>query len=410
MTNNLDNALDVLAAGGMVVVLDDEDRENEADLIMAAQHATPERVAFFLEHSSGFLCTSITPERSRELELELMVADNTESHHTAFLVSVDARNGTTTGISAYDRSATVRALADPATRPEDLARPGHVLPLRARPGGVLKRAGHTEAGVDLCRLAGLEPAALICELVTRDWLDMMRSVEARQFAHDHDLPVVTIESLIRHRRLQNRLVEWVADADIPTEQGSFRTIVYRSLIDGVEHLALVMGDASGGDDVLVRVHSECLTGDVIGSLRCDCGPQLRLAMQHIEAAGRGVIVYLRGHEGRGVGLGHKLRAYRLQQDDGFDTVDANTELGLPVDSREYGVGAQILSDLGVRRVLLMTNNPAKYGGLSGHGLHIAGRIPLEIASNPHNLAYLTAKRDRMGHALRMDDQLGRAAT
>ncbi len=403
-------AVEVLAAGGMVVVLDDEDRENEADLIMAAEHATPERVAFFLEHSSGLLCTAITPERSRALELGLMVEENTESHNTAFLVSVDYRRGTSTGISARDRSATVRALADPATRPTDFARPGHVLPLRSRAGGVLKRAGHTEAGVDLCRMAGVEPAALICELVTPDRLDMMRGNEARRFAREHDLPVITVASLVRHRRMEKRLVERVSDADIPTDQGTFRAIAYRSLLDGVEHLALVMGEVNRSDDVLVRVHSECLTGDAIGSLRCDCGPQLRTALQHIQEAGSGVIVYLRGHEGRGIGLAHKLRAYRLQQDDGLDTVDANTELGLHIDSREYGVGAQILSDLGVRRVLLMTNNPAKYGGLAGHGLQIAQRVPLEIPPSAHNLAYLTTKRERMGHELNLEDELRRATT
>lgn len=303
MGYGVEAALAALAAGGMVVVLDDEDRENEADLVMAAQHATPERVAFFLQHSSGFLCTSITEERSRTLGLDLMVENNTESHQTAFLVSVDYRHGTSTGISAHDRSATIRAMADPSVAPADFARPGHVLPLRARPGGVLKRVGHTEAGVDLCRMAGLAPAALICEIVTPDRLDMMRGPEARRFAREHGLPVVTIASLIRHRRLQDRLVERVADADIPTTGGELPRdrLPIRSVLDGVEHLALVMGDVTG-DDVLVRVHSECLTGDVIGSLRCDCGPQLQLAMERIREAGRGVVVYLRGHEGRGIGL------------------------------------------------------------------------------------------------------------
>jgi len=401
VSDSVELVLETLARGGIVVVVDDEDRENEADLVMAAQHATPEAVAFFLEHSSGFLCTAITGERSFELGLDLMVEDNTEAQNTAFLVSADYRHGTTTGISAHDRAATVRALADPHTRPSDLARPGHVMPLRARPGGVLKRAGHTEAGVDLCQMAGLAPAALICELVTPDRLGMLAGADAERFAREHGLPIITIAALIRHRRLSNRLVERIGDADIPTESGIFRTIAYRSTVDGVEHLAMVCGDVTGRDDVLVRVHSECLTGDIMGSLRCDCGPQLRTAMARVMAAGRGVIVYLRGQEGRGIGVGHKLRAYRLQQDHGLDTVDANVELGLPVDSREYGVGAQILSDLGVRRVRLMTNNPAKYGGLAGHGLQIVERIPLETEPTPHNVAYLTAKRERMGHELRL---------
>lgn len=336
MTEGFDAASAALASGGIVVVLDDEDRENEADLVMAAQHATPERIAFFLEHSSGFLCTALTEARSSELELDLMVRGNTEAQQTAFLVSVDYRHGTTTGISAYDRSATVRALADPATLPSDLARPGHLLPLRARQGGVLKRAGHTEAGVELCRMAGVEPAALICELVTPDRLDMLRGADALRFAREHGLPVVTIASLVRHRRMQARLVKRVGDADVPTDNGTFRAIAFRSLLDGTEHLAFVMGQISGGDEVLVRVHSECLTGDVMNSRRCDCGPQLQMAMQRIAEAGRGVVVYLRGHEGRGIGIGHKLRAYRLQQERGLDTVDANTELGLTVDGRDYG--------------------------------------------------------------------------
>ncbi len=368
---------------------------------MAAQHATPERIAFFLEHSSGFLCTALTEARSSELELDLMVRGNTEAQQTAFLVSVDYRHGTTTGISAYDRSATVRALADPATLPSDLARPGHLLPLRARQGGVLKRAGHTEAGVELCRMAGVEPAALICELVTPDRLDMLRGADALRFAREHGLPVVTIASLVRHRRMQARLVERVGDADVPTDNGTFRAIAFRSLLDGTEHLAFVMGQVSGGDGVLVRVHSECLTGDVMNSRRCDCGPQLQMAMQRIAEAGRGVVVCLRGHEGRGIGIGHKLRAYRLQQERGLDTVDANTELGLTVDGRDYGIGAEILSDLGVRRVLVMTNNPAKYAGLAGHGLRITGRVPLETSPTPENVAYLTTKRERMGHELKL---------
>ncbi|TVT24150.1 bifunctional 3,4-dihydroxy-2-butanone-4-phosphate synthase/GTP cyclohydrolase II [Amycolatopsis acidiphila] len=396
--STVEEAVAVFAAGGAVVVLDDEDRENEADLIMAAEHATPRTVAFFLEHTSGFLCVSVSPERADELGLDLMTEDNTEAQGTAFLVSVDARTGTTTGISAGDRAATCRALADVRTRPEDLARPGHVLPLRARPGGVLKRAGHTEAGVDLCSLAGLAPAALLCEMVTSDRLGMLRGRDAVAFARRQNLPVITIADLVRHRRASTRLAERSGEARVATPDAEFQVVAYRSVLDDVEHLALVLGDVADGEPVLARVHSECLTGDLFGSLRCDCGPQLRLAVQRIAQEGRGVIVYLRGHEGRGIGIGHKLRAYQLQEQ-GLDTVDANTALGLPVDTREYGIGAEILADLGVREVLLMTNNPHKYGGLDGHGVRVTGRVPLQTEPTRHNIRYLVTKRDRMGHLL-----------
>lgn len=396
--STIDDAVAALAAGGAVVVLDDEDRENEADLIMAAEHATPRNVAFFLEHTSGFLCVALSPDRADVLELEPMVEDNTEAQGTAFLVSVDARVGTTTGISAGDRALTCRALADPATSPEDLARPGHVLPLRARPGGVLKRAGHTEAGVDLCRLAGLAPAALLCEMVTPDRLGMVRGGEAVEFARRHGLPVITIADLVRYRRGRTRLVKRSGEARIATPDAEFLVVAYRSVLEDVEHVALVLGDVADGEPVLARVHSECLTGDLFGSLRCDCGPQFRLALERIAQEGRGVVIYLRGHEGRGIGIGHKLRAYRLQEQ-GLDTVDANTALGLPVDTREYGVGAEILADLGVRDVLLMTNNPHKYGGLDGHGIRVAGRVSLQTKPTPHNIRYLATKRDRMGHLL-----------
>ncbi len=395
----VEDAASALAAGGVVVVQDDEARENEADLVVAAEHATPATVAFFLEHTSGFLCTAITEEQARRLSLEPMVTDNTEKHGTAFLVSVDYVHGTTTGVSAADRAASALALADPRTAPEDLARPGHMLPLLARPGGVLKRAGHTEAGVELCRLAGLTPAALLCELVTPDRVGMLRGAAVERFAEEHGLPRISIASLVRRRRLAAKVVARSGEADVPTEGGTFRAVGYRSTIDGTEHLALVHGDVADGREVLVRVHSECLTGDLFGSLRCDCGTQLRTAMRHIVEAGRGVIVYLRGHEGRGVGLGHKLRAYELQQRLGLDTVDANVQLGLPVDTREYGVGAQILVDLGVRRMMLMTNNPHKYSGLEGYGLQIVSRVPLQVQPTRHNVRYLTAKRDRLGHLL-----------
>ncbi|MEM1332331.1 MAG: bifunctional 3,4-dihydroxy-2-butanone-4-phosphate synthase/GTP cyclohydrolase II, partial [Actinomycetota bacterium] len=361
--------------------------------------ATPEAMAFFLQHTSGVICAPITSERARALELDPMVAENSESMRTAFLVTVDKKDGTTTGISAADRAATIRALIDDRTRPSDLARPGHILPLEGRDGGVLKRAGHTEAAIDLARMAGLGPAGILCEIVTADKSDMARTPECVGFAEDHGLEVITIADLIRYRRRTERLVERIAGTAMPTAWGQFRCVAYRSTLDGIEHLAFVHGDldqAADDDGVLVRVHSECLTGDVFGSRRCDCGPQLETAMQMVAAAGTGVVVYLRGHEGRGIGLGHKLRAYELQEQ-GRDTVDANVELGLPVDSREYGIGAQMLVDLGVDQIRLLTNNPAKYGGLQGFGIEIVERIGLSIGATPENLRYLTTKRERLGH-------------
>ncbi|WP_083915059.1 bifunctional 3,4-dihydroxy-2-butanone-4-phosphate synthase/GTP cyclohydrolase II [Ilumatobacter nonamiensis] len=398
----VEEAIDAIGRGEIVIVVDDEDRENEGDLIMAAEKVTTEAVAFFLHHTSGFLCTAITSERARELRLDPMVADNTESMKTAFLVSVDHRVGTTTGISASDRASTVRALADRTTAPSDLARPGHVLPLEAREGGVLKRSGHTEATVDLAKLAGLEPAGLLCEIVTGDKAEMARVDELRAFAEEHGLLMITIADLIRHRRRTEKLVRRVSTAQIPTEWGSFTCHAFESELDGIEHLAFTMGDVRSldGDAVLVRVHSECITGDIFGSRRCDCGPQLNEAMRLVAEAGRGVVVYLRGHEGRGIGIGHKLRAYALQEQ-GRDTVDANLELGFPVDSREYGVGAQMLVDLGVTKMRVLTNNPSKYGGLAGFGLEIVERVPLESTPTSENLEYLRTKRERMGHLLEL---------
>ncbi len=398
MTATVEEALEAFAAGEILVVADDEDRENEGDLILAAEHASADKLAFFVRHTSGLICAAITERRADELELPLMVEHNTEAHKTAFTVTVDAVEGTTTGISAADRATTIRALVDPATRPEDLARPGHLHVLRAREGGVLRRAGHTEAAVDLARLAGLTPAGVLAEIVTPDGLGMAHGEELTAFAKAHGLVFLTIAELIRYRRRRETLVERVASARLPTPYGEFTCHAYRSHLEGETHLAFVMGEPAEREDVLVRVHSECITGDIFGSLRCDCGPQLHAAMAEIQKAGVGVLVYLRGHEGRGIGIVDKLRAYSLQ-DEGLDTVDANLRLGLPVDRREYGIGAQILRDLGLRTIRLMTNNPAKRSGIEGFGLTVTGRVPLETRPNPENVAYLETKRTRLGHLL-----------
>jgi len=402
----VEEAVAAIGRGDMVVVVDDKDRENEGDLIMAAEAATPDAIAFFLAHTSGVICVPLTDERADALELPLMVSTNTESQRTAFTVSVDARHGTTTGISADDRAATIRALIDPRTRPADLNRPGHIFPLRARAGGVLKRAGHTEATIDLCRAAGLSPAGVLCEITSADKASMARLPDLERFAEEHGLVLVSIADIIRYRRRKEMLVRRIAGpARIPTAYGDFTGYAYESVLDGEQHLAVVRGEVAGRSDVLVRVHSECLTGDVLGSLRCDCGNQLSRALQLIAKEDCGVVVYLRGHEGRGIGLAHKLRAYGLQEQ-GHDTVDANLELGLPVDSREYGIGAQMLVDLGVTTMRLMTNNPGKYGGLEGFGLDITERVPLQASPNPENIAYLRTKRERMGHLLPgLDDAL-----
>ncbi len=393
-------ALAALAAGRMVLVTDDADRENEGDLVLAAEFATEVQLAFLVRHCTGIVCTPMPAGRADDLRLPPMVADNTDAHGTAFTVSVDLV-GTGTGVSAAARTATVRALADPALTPQQLRRPGHVFPLRARDGGVLVRAGHTEAAVDLLTMAGLSGVGVISEIVAEDG-SMRTGEDLAAFAAEHDLPVLAIADLVRHRRATERLVEPVATSTMPTEFGDFRAVAYRNTVDGTEHLALVLGDvATSGSSpggVLVRVHSECLTGDVLGSLRCDCGSQLEQALKAIASEGCGAVIYLRGHEGRGIGLGHKIRAYALQ-DRGLDTVDANTAQGLPVDSRSYGVGAQILSDLGIRRLRLITNNPAKYGGLDGHGLELVDRVALPVVPTPHNIRYLRTKRDRMNHAL-----------
>jgi 3,4-dihydroxy 2-butanone 4-phosphate synthase/GTP cyclohydrolase II len=401
---DIGDAIAAIARGEIVVVVDDEDRENEGDLIMAAEFATTQSIAFFVRHTSGLICVPMTGDRLDELDLPLMVSENTESQRTAFTVTVDYRHGTTTGISAFDRALTIRSLIDPSTKPGDLSRPGHILPLRAREGGVLKRAGHTEAAVDLARLAGLYPAGVLCELVNEDGT-MARLPQLESFCRDHELLMISIADIIRYRRQREKLVRLSGQARVPSPYGDFTGYAYESLIDGIEHLAVVKGDVRGEQNVLVRIHSECLTGDVFGSMRCDCGPQLDDAARLIHEAGRGVIVYLRGHEGRGIGLAHKLRAYNLQEQ-GHDTVDANLELGLPVDSREYGIGAQILVDLGVTTMRFMTNNPGKYGGIEGFGLEIVERVPLQTVPNPENINYLRTKRDRLGHLLEgLDDVL-----
>ncbi len=389
---------DVIAAiarGEMIVMVDDEDRENEGDLIMAAQFATPEKIAFIVRYSSGVVVAPISGDRCDDLRLPLMVEHNTESHRTAFTISVDLIEGTTTGISAADRAATLRALADPQESFASFARPGHIFPLRAREGGVLKRAGHTEAAVDLARMAGLEPAGIICEIINDDG-SMSRLPELIEFSRKHNLLLSSIAELIKYRRHHEKLVTRMGQAQVPTDWGNFTCTAFKSDVDGTEHLAFSLGTVDDGQPVLVRVHSECLTGDVFSSRRCDCGPQLHSAMSLIAEEGRGIVVYLRGHEGRGIGIGHKIRAYSLQ-DGGLDTVDANTELGLPVDSREYGIGAQILADMGANQLRLITNNPAKYGGIEGYGLEIIERVAINPVATEENIKYLQTKRDRMGH-------------
>ena len=392
----IEEAIEDVRAGKMVIVVDDEDRENEGDLIFAAEKVTPEHVSFMVRYCSGIICVPMEGDRLEQLNLPLMAPDNSEAMGTAFTISVDAREGTTTGISASDRAATIRTLIDPGKKPSDLARPGHIFPLRYTPGGVLRRAGHTEASVDLARLAGLYPAGVLCEVVNEDGT-MARLPDLEAFAARHGLKVVSIADIIKYRRRNEKLVQRVVEARIPTAFGTWSAIGYESH-DGRTHVALGKGDPSGKDDVLVRVHSECFTGDVLGSIRCDCGSQLSDAMRKIEEQGEGIVVYIRGHEGRGIGLRHKLEAYALQ-DGGLDTVEANVELGFSPDSRDYGVGAQILVDLGISTMRLLTNNPTKRAGLEGYGLEIVDRVPLESSPNPENLRYLQTKREKLGHLL-----------
>ena len=403
--DTVEDAVAAIAAGRAVVVVDDEDRENEGDIIFAAARATPELLAFTIRYSSGVICVPMVAETLDRLGIPLMTPHNRDRHRTAYTVSVDARDGVTTGISAADRAHTVRTLIDSATEPFEVTQPGHVFPLRYTEGGVLVRPGHTEAAVDLARLAGLTPAGVIAEVVNDDGT-MMRGPQLREFADEHGLPLISIEDLIHHRRRHENHVERAAETRLPTKAGDFTAYGYRITIDGSEHVALVHGDIDDGYDVLTRVHSECLTGDVFGSHRCDCGPQLDEAMERIVTEGRGVVVYLRGHEGRGIGLVAKLQAYQLQ-DGGRDTVDANLELGLPADARHYGTATQILRDLGVASVRLLTNNPAKVTNLEHYGIPVTERVPLTPHPNDHNLGYLLTKRDRMGHHL--PDLQGRPA-
>src|ERR1700710_110154 len=397
--DSVERAVADIAAGKAVVVIDDEERENEGDLIFAAEMATPELVAFMVRYTSGYLCVPLGGDICDRLGLLPMYAVNQDKHGTAYTVTVDARSGVGTGISASDRSTTMRLLPDPAATADQFTKPGHVVPLRAKDGGVLRRPGHTEAAVDLAVLAGLHPAGVLCEIVSeKDPAGMARAEELRVFADEHDLALVSIADLIAYRRRFEKLVERIASARVPLRYGEYTAVGYSSNYDQREHVAFVFGDLADGEDVLVRVHSECLTGDVFGSLRCDCGPQLDAALAAVAHEGRGVVLYIRGHEGRGIGLLHKLQTYQLQ-DAGSDTLDANLELGLPADARDYGTGAQILVDLGVRSMRLLTNNPAKRAGLEGYGLTITRTAPPPIRPNPENLRYLRTKRDRMGHQL-----------
>jgi 3,4-dihydroxy 2-butanone 4-phosphate synthase/GTP cyclohydrolase II len=392
----IDEALEDIRQGKMVVVCDDEDRENEGDLTMAAQFATPEAVNFMATHGRGLICLSLTPQRCDELGLDLMAAKNESPFETPFTVSIEAREGVTTGISAHDRARTIQVAIDPQSSPRDLVQPGHIFPLKSRAGGVLERIGQTEAAVDLARLAGLNPAGVICEVMNDDGT-MARVDDLVGYCARHDLRMITVADLIAYRRRHDKLVERVVSTKLPTGFGDFEAVGYRELVGGKHHVALVKGEVDGREDVLVRVHSECLTGDVFHSLRCDCGEQLESALAMIEREGNGVLLYL-SQEGRGIGLLNKLRAYKLQEG-GLDTVEANLQLGLPADLRDYGIGAQILVDLGLSSIRILTNNPKKIRGLEGYGLSVCEQVPIEHISNPHNEAYLRAKRDRMGHTL-----------
>ncbi len=394
--NTIEEAIEDIRNGKILIVVDDEDRENEGDFVLGAEKVTRESINFFLKEGRGVVCAPITSERAKELNLDLMVEANTSLHETPFTVSIDYLHGTTTGVSASDRAATVRALVDPKVQAHDFARPGHIFPLRAMEGGVLRRAGHTEAVVDLCRIAGLSPAGVLCEILAEDGT-MARVSQLMKIAEQFHLRIITVKALIEYRIRRERLVERIVSTNLPTQYGDFRIYLYRSQTDNKEHVALVKGDISPEIPTLVRVHSECLTGDVFGSLRCDCNAQLVASMERVEQEGRGIVLYMR-QEGRGIGLLNKLKAYGLQ-DEGLDTVEANERLGFRADLRDYGIGAQILRDLGVGKMRLLTNNPKKIVGLTGYGLEVVERVPLEIDPNQHNERYLTAKRDKLGHLI-----------
>lgn len=400
--NTIEEAIEDIKQGKIIVVVDDEDRENEGDLIVAAEKATPEAINFMAKYGRGLICMPTTEERLRELDIVPMVTRNTDSHETAFTVSIDAIE-TTTGISAYERSATVLKVLDPNTRPEDFKRPGHVFPLQAKDGGVLKRAGHTEAAVDLAKIAGFYPAGVICEIMNEDGT-MARVPELMEYVKEHNLKIITIADLINYRKDKEVYVKRVSEAKMPTKYGDFKMIGYENTLNGEHHVALVKGDITDGEPVLMRVHSECLTGDAFGSLRCDCGEQLATAMESIEREGRGILLYMR-QEGRGIGLINKIKAYELQ-DQGMDTVEANLALGFPADMRDYGIGAQILMDLGVKKINLMTNNPKKIVGLSGYGLEIVNRVPIQMNHNERNEYYLKIKKEKLGHMLNFNDKIG----